>query len=42
LPLNPFEQPHLYWVVKKCLLPPFYWRYMLKGEEGDIAHKPRT
>ncbi len=42
LPLSPFKQSRFYWVVKKYLLPPFYWRYMLKGKEGDIAHKPRT
>lgn len=42
LPLNPFKESHFYWVVKKYLLPPFYWGYMLKGKEGDIAHKPRS
>lgn len=41
LPLNPFRESRFYWVVKKHLLPPFYWDYMLKGKEGDIAHKPR-
>lgn len=41
LPLDPFKESHFYWVVKKHLLPPFYWGYMLKGKEGDIAHKPR-
>jgi|SRR5690554_1664789 len=40
LPLNPFKQSRFYWVVKKYLLPAFYWGYMLKGKEGDIAHKP--
>ncbi|WP_347330573.1 NAD(P)/FAD-dependent oxidoreductase [Marinimicrobium locisalis] len=40
LPLSPFRESRFYWVVKKHLLPPFYWRYMLKGKEGDIAHKP--
>lgn len=42
LPLNPFKPSRFYWVVKKHLLPPFYWGYMLKGKEGDIAHKART
>ena len=42
LPLSPFKQSRFYWVVKKYLLPPFYWRYMLRGKEGDIAHKPRS
>src|SRR5690606_13701229 len=41
LPLNPFKRSRFYWVVKKHLLPPFYWRYMLRGKEGDIAHKER-
>lgn len=41
LPLNPFKESRFYWIVKKHLLPPFYWRYMLKGKDGDIAHKPR-
>lgn len=40
LPLNPFKESYFYWVVKKHLLPPFYWRYMLQGREGDVAHKP--
>jgi sulfide:quinone oxidoreductase len=40
LPLNPFKQSGFYWIVKKYLLPMFYWGYMLKGKEGDIAHKP--
>src|SRR5690554_225390 len=41
LPLNPFKRSRFYWWVKKYALPAFYWRYMLKGKEGDIAHKAR-
>ncbi len=41
LPLNPLKQSHFYWIVKKYLLPAFYWRYMLKGGEADISHKAR-
>ncbi|WP_280546926.1 FAD/NAD(P)-binding oxidoreductase [Halomonas sp. 11-S5] len=40
LPLDPFKESRFYWVVKKHLLPPFYWNRMLKGKETDIAHKP--
>lgn len=40
LPLNPFRESRFYWIVKKYLLPPFYWRQMLRGKEPDIAHKP--
>ncbi|MGM0434566.1 MAG: FAD-dependent oxidoreductase [Pseudomonadota bacterium] len=40
LPLSPFRESRFYWVVKKHLLPPFYWNQMLKGKEPDIAHKP--
>ena len=40
LPLSPFKESRFYWVVKKHLLPPFYWNQMLKGKEPDIAHKP--
>lgn len=40
LPLNPFKESRFYWVVKKYLLPSFYWNTMLKGKEPDIAHKP--
>lgn len=40
LPLNPFRESHFYWIVKKYLLPPFYWNQMLRGKEPDIAHKP--
>jgi len=40
LPLDPFKESRFYWVVKKHLLPPFYWNKMLKGKEPDIAHKP--
>lgn len=38
LPLNPFKESRFYWVVKKHLLPSFYWNQMLKGKEPDIAH----
>lgn len=41
LPLSPFKESAFYWQVKKRALPPFYFDYMLKGREGDIAHKPR-
>lgn len=40
LPLDPFKESKIYWHVKKRFLPPFYFNYMLKGREGDIAHKP--
>lgn len=40
LPLSPFKESWFYWVVKKHLLPPFYWNQMLRGKEPDIAHKP--
>lgn len=40
LPLNPFNESHFYWIVKKYLLPPFYWKQMLMGKEPDIQHKP--
>tara|TARA_R110000823_G_scaffold45480_7_gene117261 strand:+ start:1682 stop:2920 length:1239 start_codon:yes stop_codon:yes gene_type:complete len=40
LPLNPFKESRFYWQVKKRFLPPFYFGYMLKGKEQDIAHKP--
>lgn len=40
LSLDPFKESRFYWIVKKYLLPPFYWYYMLQGKEGDIAHKP--
>src|SRR5690554_3843638 len=39
LPLSPFKESRFYWHVKKRVLPPFYFDYMLKGKEGDIAHK---
>lgn len=42
LPLSPFKESAFYWQVKKRALPPFYFDYMLKGREGDIAHKPRS
>jgi|GEM_PF-6900131 len=41
LPLSPFKESAFYWQVKKRALPPFYFDYMLKGREGDIAHKQR-
>lgn len=41
LPLNPFRESRLYWMVKKYLLPPFYWEQMLRGKEPDIPHKVR-
>lgn len=41
LPLSPFKESAFYWQVKKRALPPFYFDYMLKGREGDIAHKER-
>ncbi|MGO1750126.1 MAG: FAD-dependent oxidoreductase [Marinobacter sp.] len=41
LPLSPFKESAFYWQVKKRALPPFYFDYMLKGREGDIAHKPQ-
>ncbi|MGO1501044.1 MAG: FAD/NAD(P)-binding oxidoreductase [Marinobacter sp.] len=41
LPLSPFKESAFYWQVKKRALPPFYFDYMLKGREGDIAHKAR-
>lgn len=41
LPLDPFKETRFYWVVKKHLLPAFYWKQMLTGREWDIAHKPR-
>ncbi|WP_027961553.1 NAD(P)/FAD-dependent oxidoreductase [Halomonas halodenitrificans] len=40
LPLDPFKASRFYWVVKKHLLPSFYWGTMLKGKAPDIAHKP--
>lgn len=40
LPLSPFKESRFYWQVKKRFLPPFYFDYMLKGKERDIAHKP--
>ena len=40
LPLSPFKESRFYWQVKKHFLPPFYFDYMLKGKELDIAHKP--
>ncbi|RMJ06313.1 Sulfide dehydrogenase [flavocytochrome c] flavoprotein chain precursor [Marinobacter litoralis] len=40
LPLSPFKESRFYWQVKKRVLPPFYFDYMLKGKEGDIAHRP--
>ncbi|TFH87681.1 NAD(P)/FAD-dependent oxidoreductase [Billgrantia azerbaijanica] len=40
LPLDPFKESRFYWVVKKHLLPSFYWGAMLKGKAPDIAHKP--
>lgn len=40
LPLSPFEESRFYWFVKKRLLPPFYWRQMLRGREPDIRHRP--
>lgn len=40
LPLSPFKESRFYWHVKKRVLPPFYFDYMLKGKEGDIAHRP--
>lgn len=40
LPLSPFKESRFYWFVKKYLLPPFYWRQMLRGREPDLAHKP--
>lgn len=40
LPLSPFKESRFYWHVKKRALPPFYFDYMLKGKERDIAHKP--
>lgn len=39
LPLSPFKESRFYWHIKKRVLPPFYFDYMLKGKEGDIAHK---
>lgn len=39
LPLNPFKESSFYWVVKKYMLPVFYWGQMLRGKEPDIAHK---
>ncbi|PSF07139.1 pyridine nucleotide-disulfide oxidoreductase [Marinobacter fuscus] len=39
LPLSPFKESRFYWQVKKRGLPPFYFDYMLKGKEGDLAHK---
>lgn len=40
LPLSPFSESRFYWMVKKYALPPFYFHYMLKGRERDIAHTP--
>ncbi|HTN34518.1 MAG TPA: FAD/NAD(P)-binding oxidoreductase [Marinobacter sp.] len=40
LPLSPYKESRFYWQVKKRFLPPFYFDYMLKGKERDIAHKP--
>lgn len=40
LPLDPFKASRFYWVVKKHLLPSFYWNTMLKGRAPDIAHRP--
>lgn len=42
LPLSPFKESAFYWQVKKRALPPFYFDYMLRGRERDIAHKPRN
>lgn len=40
LPLDPFSESRFYWLVKKYMLPSFYWRHMLRGREPDIRHKP--
>ncbi|MBA1147888.1 NAD(P)/FAD-dependent oxidoreductase [Ectothiorhodospiraceae bacterium WFHF3C12] len=40
LPLDPFKESRFYWFVKKRLLPPFYWKQMLRGREPDIRHRP--
>lgn len=42
LPISPFKESTFYWHVKKQFLPPFYFDYMLKGREKDIAHKPMS